>query len=391
MESLFLIKYGEISLKGNNRAFFLKKLQSNIRQQLGRIPFEMMYRSGRLFLKLRDRDAKKAESVLSRVFGIVSFSRALKTQKDMELIKEAALDLGGRLTARGKTFKIEARRTDKSFHLNSYEIACVLGDTLREKIPDLKVNLSHPEWIIRVEIRESAYLYGSEIKGPGGLPAGCSGRGLLLLSGGIDSPVAGYLMARRGLRIDCVYFHTPPYTAESVREKVETLVGILFSYLPSVELYVVPYTDIQLKIKQEAKSEELTLLSRACMMDIASTIAKRSRALCLITGESLGQVASQTLHSMTFTQSQSRLPVVRPLIGMDKEEIIGIAKRIGTYETSILPYPDCCTLFAPLHPLTHPRAEVMIETYRGLKLRSMVREAAGNAEVVRFNSESESI
>lgn len=386
MKCLFLIKYGEIFLKGKNRLFFLKRLQANIKKQLEEISIDVVIRSGRLYLQVNQEDIQYAQKVLTRVFGVMGFSQARKTQKDIEAIKETALELAGELAACGNTFKIEARRTDKSFPLDSYGIACLLGDAIRKERTDLKVDLSNPQWVVNVEIRDSAYLYGQETRGPGGLPVGCSGRGFLLLSGGIDSPVAGYLMAKRGLRIECIYFHTPPYTAELVKDKVESLVKTLFDYLPTVSLHVIPYTDIQLKIKEEAKSDEITLLSRGCMLEIASVVAKRNKASCLITGESLGQVASQTLQSMTFTQSRSGLPVFRPLIGMDKDEIIRIARKIGTYETSILPYPDCCTLFASPRPLTHPKTAAMTGSYRGLNLNQMVLEAARSAEVIRFDS-----
>ena len=385
MKSLFLIKYGEISLKGKNKSFFLKRLQANIKKQLQEISTDVTIGNGRLYLWVHQEDIQQVQKVLTRVFGVMSFSQARKTQKDIEAIKETALDLAGELAACGNTFKIEARRTDKSFPLDSYGIACLLGDAIRKEWTNLKVDLSHPQWVMNVEIRDSAYVYGKETRGPGGLPVGCSGRGFLLLSGGIDSPVAGYLMAKRGLRIACIYFHTPPYTTESVKDKVERLVKTLFSCLPTVSLYVIPYTEIQLKIKEEAKSEEATLLSRGCMLEIASVVAKRNKASCLITGESLGQVASQTLQSMTFTETRARLPVFRPLIGMDKDEIIRIARKIGTYETSILPYPDCCTLFASPHPLTHPKTAAMSESYRGLNLNQMVGEAARSAEVIRFD------
>jgi len=386
MKCLFLIKYGEIFLKGKNRIFFLKRLQANIKKQLEEISTDVTIKSGRLYLWVNEEDIQYAQKVLTRVFGVMGFSQAHITRKDIEAIKETALALAGELAVCGNTFKIEARRTDKSFPLNSYGIACLLGDAIRKEHTDLKVDLSHPQWVVNVEIRDSAYLYGKETRGPGGLPVGCSGKGFLLLSGGIDSPVAGYLMAKRGLRIECIYFHTPPYTAESVKDKVMSLVKTLFDYLPTVSLHVIPYTEIQLKIKEEAKSDEITLLSRGCMLEIASVVAKRSKASCLITGESLGQVASQTLQGMTFTESRSGLPVFRPLIGMDKDEIIRIAKKIGTYETSILPYPDCCTLFASPRPLTHPKTAAMTESYRGLDLNQMIFEAARSAEVIRFDS-----
>ena len=240
---------------------------------------------------------------------------------------------------------------------------------------------------MHVEIRDAAYLYGDGEKGPGGLPVHCAGKGLLLLSGGIDSPVAGYLMAKRGLCIDALYFHTPPFTSDEVKEKVISLTALLNSYIPFINLLVVPFTGPQLRIKEKAKQEETTLLSRAAMMKIADMIAESRDAVCLITGESLSQVASQTAESIRFTQSLTTLPVFRPLIGMDKNEIVTIARRIGTFETSVLPYPDCCTLFAPPHPLIKPGFERMRESFHVLDIEPLLEEAVRKTEVVHVNDQ----
>ena len=384
MKCLFLIKYGEIFLKGKNRFFFLKRLQTNIEKQLEEISPDVTIRNGRLYLRVNQDDIQYAQKVLTRVFGVMSFSQARITQKDIKAIKETALDLAGELAACGNTFKIEARRTDKSFPLDSYGIACLLGDAIRKERTDLKVDLSHPQWIVNVEIRDSAYLYGKETRGPGGLPVGCSGKGLLLLSGGIDSPVAGYLMAKRGVRIDSVYYHTPPFVSERVREKVENLTGILSRHTTRTTLYIVPYSEIQVKIKEEGDAEAVTLYSRAAMMEIATGLARRNRLHCLITGESLGQVASQTVESLAFTGSRTDLPLFRPLIGMDKEDIIHLARKIDTYETSVLPYPDCCTLFSPEHPLIHPDLRSITTGYDALDLGSLIRDAVRTSEKVKF-------
>ena len=383
-KTLFLIKYGEIALKGRNRRYFTRLLRENILKQLGSNSAEIEEKEGRLYLSVDAGEADTAEPVLSRVFGIHGFSASLRTDKNMESVTRHALALGRTLLSKGHRFKIEARRADKSFLLNSYEIACELGDRMREAMPSLKVDLDHPDWLIHVEIREAAYLYPSTWKGPGGLPVGCSGRGLLLLSGGIDSPAAGYLMARRGVRIDSVYYHTPPFVSEKAREKVEDLTGILSRYTPRTSLYIVPYTEIQVKIKEEGDAEAVTLYSRAAMMEIATGLARRNRIHCLITGESLGQVASQTVESLAFTGSRTVLPLFRPLIGMDKEDIIHLARKIGTYETSILPYPDCCTLFSPEHPLIHPDLRSITTGYDALNLGSYIHDAVRNAEKMQF-------
>lgn len=384
MESLFIVRYGEIALKGKNRNYFLYKLTSNIKRQMGSIHADTSIKKGRIFVKVTEEDAGRAGSVLSGVFGIVGFAPVVQVKKEMKEIGNAAVNLARGLLPLGEKFKIEARRTDKSFPLNSYGIACALGDLLREQLPGLTVSLYDPDWILNIEIRESAYLYGPGSRGPGGLPVGSSGRGLLLLSGGIDSPAAGYLMAKRGLRLDFVYFHTPPYTSEKALEKVEKLAAVLNRYQPGGRLHVVPFTEIQLRINEKAAPDAVTLMSRASMMHAATLIARRQRALCLITGESLGQVASQTLESLAFTGSQTPLPVFRPLIGKDKVEIIALAETIGTYETSILPHPDCCTLFAPSHPLTRPNKSEMQDLFRRLDLDDLIKKAAASTDRVTF-------
>ncbi|MBN2552278.1 MAG: tRNA 4-thiouridine(8) synthase ThiI, partial [Spirochaetales bacterium] len=294
---------------------------------------------------------------------------------------EAALTLARELNAGGgNRFKIEARRCDKSFPLSSYEICCRLGDALRSEIPQLQVNLNRPDWIIQVEVRSRVYLYGTPSRAPGGLPLGTGGRGLLLLSGGIDSPVAGYLMGKRGLAMDGVYYHTPPYTSEQAVEKVRKVAEILSDYLTGLRLWVVPFTEIQLRINRLARRAATTLLVRAAMMAIADRLAHRHGHDCLVTGESLGQVASQTVQSLHFTGSYTKLPLFRPLIGMDKSEIIRTAQEIGTYETSILPYQDCCALFAPQHPEVRPRIDRMVSAFRALRLEDLISKAVKDSE-----------
>jgi thiamine biosynthesis protein ThiI len=275
----------------------------------------------------------------------------------------------------GPRFKIEARRSDKSFQLDSYGIACRLGQLLRERVPGLVVDLHHPDWVLNVEIRERAYLYGPPAHAPGGLPVGSSGRGLLLLSGGIDSPVAGWLLAKRGLAVDAVHFHTPPYTSGQSLQKVRELCRILSDYLGAMRLFLVPFTALQLRIRERADLEQSTLLIRACMVRAADSMARREGQGCLISGESLGQVASQTLPSLRFTGSMTGLPLLRPLIGMDKEEIVTLARRIGTFETSVQPYPDCCSLFAPPHPLVKPDQKRMLASFAALQAEPLLEQA----------------
>jgi thiamine biosynthesis protein ThiI len=385
-EALFLAKYGELTLKGENRPQFERRVAQDIRRKLaaGADGLEIQRQWGRLYVRVAAEQADRAAQALARTFGLVAFSRALCVEKDMAAIEAAAVELAGRLVGEdgGPRFKIEARRTDKSFPLTSYQIACRLGDLLRGRFPQLQVNLTRPDWVLNVEIREAAYLYGPQTAAPGGLPLGSSGRGLLLLSGGIDSPVAGYLMGKRGLKIDALYFHTPPFTSEQAQRKVEQLSRILSGWLTGIRLLVTPFTGVQVRIRERAPEEETTLHMRACMTRVAELVARQRRCNCLVTGESLGQVASQTPESLRFTQSLVTLPVLRPLIGMDKEEIVAVARRIGTFETSILPYEDCCTLFTPAHPLIRPDFRRMQRSLQSLQAEELLEQAAQGTQVL---------
>jgi len=378
-QNLYLIKYGELTLKGGNRGSFERRLADNIRRQLADPKASLDRHKGRLYLRT-GAEPQAVRRALAHTFGIVAFSEALQADKEMGAIREAALRLGqGLAAATGPRFKIEARRSDKSFPLDSYGIACDLGELLRTRL-GLTVDLHHPDWVLNVEIRDRAYLYGPQSPAPGGLPLGSSGRGLLMLSGGIDSPVAGYLMCKRGLRVDAIYLHTPTYTSEQARDKVVALRRILSEYLLGMRLFVVPLTEVQMRIRERAPAEETTLLVRACMVKAAEAVALRGGYGCLISGESLGQVASQTLPALRFTGGFSSLPVLRPLIGMDKEEIVGLARRIGTFETSILPYPDCCALFAPAHPLVRPYHERMLASFAALDAEPLLEQALQGME-----------
>lgn len=380
MDILFLIKYGEISLKGENRNRFLDQLKRNIKIRLKELPVHIRIKPGRFYLTAPVEHEELVRKTLNNTFGITGFSKALKVKKDMESIQAGAISVTQNILDKGKgtVFKIEVRRTDKSFPLDSYALVCKLGDILRTQFPKLTVNCSQPDWILNIEIRDAAYLYGDEEKGPGGLPVACAGKGLLLLSGGIDSPVAGYLMAKRGLSLDALYFHTPPFTSDEVKDKVIRLTQILSRFIPRIHLFIVPFTNPQICIKDRARQEEVTLLSRAAMMRIADIIAGRRYAGCIVTGESLSQVASQTTGSIRFTGSYTTLPVFRPLIGFDKNEIVRIARQIGTYKTSILPFPDCCTLFAPPYPLIKPDFEKMRKSFDALNIESLLDESAQN-------------
>ena len=383
-ERLFLIKYGEIALKKRNRGAFVKSLKDSIHAKLPSLQFAVYETFHRVFVRCQEEDREAVADALGRTFGIVSFCEALSVDRDMVAVTAAAIGLAESYIAAGKgsKFKAEVRRADKGFPLTSYEIACAIGDTLLGKFPGLTVDVHEPDWVLNVEIREHAYLYGPSKSGPYGLPNGSSGKGLLLLSGGIDSPVAGWMMAKRGMSIDAVYFHSAPFTSEKAREKVEVLARTLATWAPGITLHVVNFTPVLARIKETSKDEEVTLLLRACMMRCATRLAEKTGAMCLVTGESLGQVASQTVESMHFTGSLTDLPVFRPLVGMNKEEIIDIAKRIDTFETSNLPYADCCVLFSPLHPLIHPEVRKMKLSYAHLNVEELLLEALRTTEPV---------
>ncbi len=380
---LFLVKYGEVSLKKGNRPTFMRALRLAIRR---RLPGSSVYESWhRIYVECRDEDAPAAAEVLRRTFGLVSFGEAFRVAKEMPAISDAAAGLAASFVAAGlgTRFKIEVRRADKSFPLTSYQVACELGDRILRDVPGLQVDVHRPAWVLAVEIREDAYLYGPGSPGPGGLPVGCSGTGVLLLSGGIDSPVAGWMMAKRGLGLEAVYFDTPPFTSAEAREKVTALARILAGWDPRIRLHVVPLTAFVARIRERAPEEETTLLVRAGMMRAADEIARHRGAGCLVTGESLGQVASQTVESIGFTGSRTDLPVFRPLCGMDKEEIVALARRIGTFETSTLPYDDCCVLFSPVHPLIRPDRAHMEASWNGLEADALLAEAVGRVETIR--------
>ncbi len=384
MDTLFLIKLGELTLKGGNRPSFERTLKDNILRPLEGTGASLEIRRDRFYLRVPAGHAEEAKQVLSKTYGLSGIAETRQVEKSIDRMREAAIALGEEILARGAgtSFKVESRRTDKSFPLDSYGISRELGAALLERFPQLTVSMERPDWVLHVEVREHAYLYGPQEKGAGGLPVGCAGRGVLLLSGGIDSPVAGVLMAKRGLRMDGVYFHAYPYTSDKAKEKVIRLAQIISPRVGGMRLWIVPFTEAQLAMKQGGKVDELTLIMRAAMMRIAHRIAERRRGVALITGESLSQVASQTPQSLRFTGSLTDLPVFRPLIGMDKEEIIRIARRIGTFETSILPYEDCCTIFAPKHPLVHPDFAMMQESWRTLELDALLEKSLDAAETI---------
>lgn len=381
--SLYLIKLGEISLKGLNRGFFEKKLKNNIKLKIHPYRSLLTREKGRFYLYV-DSECPEEHVVktLKTTFGVVGFSRALVCDKNWDLMCDCAKELIEKEPfADGTgTFKVECRRGDKSFYMNSYQIEANLGGIVLDRYPNMRVDVHHPQKQLFVEVRDKTYMYTSPIAGPGGLPVGTAGKGLLLLSGGIDSPVAGYRMAKRGLKQDCLYFHAYPYTSEMALQKVKDLARIIAPYNQGTNLIVVNFTECELWIKEHSKEEEHTLMMRACMMKVANVIAKARDCKVLVTGEALGQVASQTLESLCFTNSMSEIPVLRPLVAMDKGEIIDTAREIGTYETSILPYDDCCVVFSPKHPLVRPEVAQQTVSYEEMKIEDLLQKAIDTVE-----------
>ncbi|MDR3301227.1 MAG: tRNA 4-thiouridine(8) synthase ThiI [Spirochaetaceae bacterium] len=376
----FLVKLGELTLKGGNKAGFEKILARNLSVALRGSGAQLVMRDGRFYISCTDSAACQVEDELSHLPGITGWASARKTEKSPDEVIAACVEEAQRCFENGaRSFKVESRRTDKSFPLRSYELNCRAGDAISAALPAFKVDVRRPDIIINVEIREKAFIYGYEKKGLRGLPVGTAGRGLLLLSGGIDSPVAGFLMALRGMSLAAVYFHAYPYTSDEAKQKVVALTGILARYTASaaVKLFVVGITPLEQRIKERAPEAWATVLLRMAMMECASRIARRAKCKALITGESLSQVASQTVENIRCAESRAALPVFRPLIGMDKEDITKKAIAIGTYETSILPYEDCCTLFSPLHPILRAPLPEATALYESLDLQSLIESALG--------------
>lgn len=387
MEKLYLIKLGEISLKKGNRPLFEKKLKENIKRKLKPYSSRIETEKGREYLYTDNSCPDDLiESALSTTFGISGYSKAYQCKKDIDEIKRASYDiLKDSAFKEGGSFRVSARRSDKSFPLKSSEIEIELSDVVSELYPDLTVDLERADHTLSIEIREDAYIYLNERKCEGGLPVGSSGHGVALLSGGIDSPVSAYLMAKRGLKLDLVHFHAYPFTSNEALEKTKRLASIIAPYLQGARLYSIPFLKGQEHIREMGYENEATLMFRAAMMESANRLMKELNATCIVTGEALAQVASQTLDSMSFTDSMSDTLVLRPLVGMDKEDIIRIAKHIGTYEVSILPYEDCCSVFSPKHPNTHPSKEIAKEHYKKLEMDKYITEALEGTELFVFD------
>ena len=387
MREIILIKYGELALKGANRSTFEDVLLRNIRFRLKRLgKFSYAKAQSTIYINPEtETDAECAALIdaampkLKKVFGIAALSRARECAKDFaDISTQAVVYLADVLTA-AKTFKVEAKRADKAFPMKSPQICAELGGILLQHYPHLKVDVTNPEVTVTVEIRDSAaYIHAAREKGAGGLPVGTGGNAMLLLSGGIDSPVAGYMMAKRGLHISACHFASPPYTSERALMKVEQLCEKLTPWCGSIAFFCVPFTEIQEVLEQNCPEEYFTILMRRLMMEIAQKLAEKYDCGAIITGESLGQVASQTLHAIACTDAVAHMPVLRPLIGMDKTEIMDISRMIDTYETSIQPYEDCCTVFTPRHPKLRPRVEDVVEIQSEVDFAPLVEMAVEN-------------
>ena len=386
LTSIWLLKPAELTLKGENRKSFEGVLKSNLQRLLAAIDgkVKVKFTAGRYYIEAPDEKSDIVENILSRLTGISGWAKTTVCEKNEKAVLAACVEEGKKLEVKGiKTFKIDARRTDKSFPLNSYELCCRAGDAVTEAVKNLTVSIPNPQDIIRIEIREKAFVYSGGKKGLGGLPAGSAGKGLLLLSGGIDSPVAGFLMAGRGMSIDAIHFHSYPYTSLEAKEKVIRLAEITGSYCMGMRVFILNFTQIQVRIKEKAPLPWATVLLRMAMMEAAEKAAIKIKSKCLITGESLSQVASQTIENLSCTQSRIKMPVLRPLIGLNKESIIKEAQRIGTYNVSIQPYEDCCILFSPKHPvLRGDPAEANI-LYEKLEIEPLIDEALQNHELIK--------
>lgn len=389
MFTAFLIKYAEIGVKGKNKYLFEEALAQQVKYALKRCEgeFKVTRTEGRIYVHaLSDFDYEETVDNLKTVFGISGICPVIHVADEgfEKLSKVVVSYMDETYPDKNMTFKVQTRRARKNYPMDSMEINMALGEAILNAFPEIRVDVHKPDVMLHVEIREKIYIYSMEIPGPGGMPVGSNGKAMLLLSGGIDSPVAGYMIAKRGVKIDAVYFHAPPYTSDRAKQKVIDLAKQVSRYAGPVYLHIINFTDIQLYIYEKCPHEELTIIMRRYMMKIAEMIAKETGCLGLITGESIGQVASQTVQSLAVTNEVCTLPVFRPLIGFDKMEIVAVSEKIGAYETSILPYEDCCTIFVAKHPVTKPNLNVVKHHEKNLeeKIDELVKQAIDSDEVV---------
>lgn len=382
MKKIILIKYGELTTKKANRNLFINTLYMNIKEALKDFDINLDKSRVRMFIEPKnDNDFDKVVEKLKKIFGIHSIVIAYETDNNIDTIKNTIIEIASNINF--KTFKVETKRSNKNFEIKSMDFNNVIGGLILKNIPNVKVDVHNPDYTLKIEIREkNTYIYGTEFKGAGGYPVGVAGKGILMLSGGIDSPVAGYLAMKRGIKLECLYFESPPHTSLMAKNKVIKLVEKLSEYQPNIKLHVVNFTNIQEGIYKNINGDYMITIMRRMMYRIGEAIMKKRKCLVLINGESVGQVASQTLTSMSVINNVTNVPVIRPVACLDKLEIIEISKKIDTYETSILPYEDCCTIFLPKHPVINPKLDKCIEYEKLFNYEELINEAINSIETI---------
>ena len=386
MEKIILIKYGELTTKKDNRNLFINKIYEHLKQALSEYDINIIYTRDRMFIEPKNENIGLIVDIVKNIFGIHSIVIAYKVQTNIDLIRDGVLNVAS--IVEFNTFKVQVDRSDKKFELNSMELSRELGALILKNIPNKKVDVHNPEYLMKIEIRHDyTYIYTKEIKALGGYPVGVAGKGLLMLSGGIDSPVAGYMAMKRGIQLECIYFESPPHTSIAAKNKVISLVRKLNKYQPNIKLHVINFTNIQESIYKNIDPTYMITIMRRMMYRISEQILHKRKCLVLINGESVGQVASQTLTSMQVINNVTNIPVIRPVACLDKLEIIDIAKKIDTYETSILPYEDCCTIFLPKHPVINPVLEQAIEYEKSFDYQKLIEEAVLSKETLNITKE----
>ena len=384
MEKIILIKYGELTTKGDNRNLFISKIYEQMKELLVNYNVKISKNRVRMFIEVDDKDIDEVVDIVKNIFGIHRIVVAYKVKTDIEEIEKTILDIINNVSF--KTFKVETDRADKAFPIPSMDFSRRIGGLILKNKKDIKVDVHNPEYLLKIEIREDyTYIYYKEVPGLGGYPVGVAGKGLLMLSGGIDSPVAGYMAMKRGVKLECIYFESPPHTSPAAKEKVKKLVSILNTYQSSIRLHVINFTEIQEAIYKNINPEYMITIMRRMMYRISERVMHDRNCLVLVNGESVGQVASQTLTSMQVINSVTNIPVIRPVACLDKLEIINIAKKIGTYETSILPYEDCCTIFLPNHPVINPQIDKAISYEEAFDYKEMIDRAVKTREVINIS------
>jgi len=386
MDKMILIKYGELTTKKANRNLFINRIYENMKLALEDYDIEISKNRVRMFINPKNEDIEEIVNIVKNIFGIHSIVVAYKVKTNIDIIKESILDIVSKIEF--NTFKVETDRADKSFEINSMDFSRQIGGLILKNIPNKKVDVHNPDYLLKIEIREDyTYIYSKEIKALGGYPVGVAGKGLLMLSGGIDSPVAGYMAMKRGIKLECIYFESPPHTSLAAKNKVKTLVTKLNKYQPNIKLHVINFTKIQESIYKNIDSSYMITIMRRMMYRISEKVLNERNCLVLVNGESVGQVASQTLTSMQVINNVTNIPVIRPVACLDKLEIIDIAKKIDTYETSILPFEDCCTIFLPKHPVINPELEKAIKYENSFDYQMLIDEAVKTRETITINTQ----